>query len=216
MSQVQIAGPTKRMQGHESGYQGVGERPAWRVPQRIKEYTGGIPRPMFWVRESLLRHRDDLEQLLRQEYNRQQQLVGCPGVSKAVPPNLKKVIDALEDALAEVEAAITAQQRQHASLAEAVRRVQTVPGIGKRNSLWLAVVLYRGQTLTGGTGTAKGLRAFLGLDPTRHESGTSVRGPRSISRMGGPGASAVVPGCPGRGAGQESPAYLLPAPGRCA
>ena len=65
-----------------------------------------------------------------------------------------------------------------------MRRVQTVPGIGKRNSLWLVVVLYRWHTLTGGAGTAKGLTAFLGLDPTLHESGTSVRGPRSISRMG--------------------------------
>jgi transposase len=153
---------------------------------------GAACNPAAWVAlpaevselESLLRRRDDLEQLLRQERNRQQQLVGRPGVSKAVPPSLKKVIDALEEALAEVEAALTAQQRQHASLDEAVRRVQTVPGIGKRNSLWLVVVLYRWQTLTGGSGTAKGLTAFLGLDPTRHESGTSVRGPRSISRMG--------------------------------
>lgn len=46
------------------------------------------------------------------------------------------------------------------------------------------VVLYRWSTLTNGQGDAKGLTAFLGLDPTPHESGTSVRGPTPISRMG--------------------------------
>lgn len=149
------------------------EPPAWTaLPAEVSEL------------ESLLRRRDDLEQMIRQERNRQQQLTGRPGVAQAVPPNLQKVLGALEEALAEVEAAIAAHQRQHAALAEAVRRVQTVPGIGKRNSLWLVVVLYRWHTLTGGAGTAKGLTAFLGLDPTLHESGTSVRGPRSISRMG--------------------------------
>lgn len=134
--------------------------------------------------ESLLRRRDDLEQLLRQERNRLQQLGARPGVAAAVPPSLQKVIGALEDALRELEEAIAAHQQQHPAIAQAVRRVQTVPGIGRRNSLWLVVVLYRWQTLTGGQGTTKGLTAFVGLDPTCHESGTSVRGPRTISRMG--------------------------------
>lgn len=134
--------------------------------------------------DSLLRRRDDLEQLLRQERNRLQQLTGRPGVASTVPPNLQKVIGALEEALEEVDEAIAAHQRQHPPLAEAITRLQTVPGIGPRNSLWLVVVLYRWQTLTGGQGDAKGVTAFVGLDPTCHESGTSVRGPRTISRMG--------------------------------
>lgn len=147
--------------------------PAWTaLPSEVSEL------------ESLLRRRDDLEGLLRQERNRLQQLSGRPGVAQAVPPSLKKVIEALEEALAEVEAAIAAHQRQHPSLATAVQRVQSVPGVGKRNSLWLVVVLYRWSTLTDGKGDAKGLTAFLGLDPTPHESGTSVRGPTPISRMG--------------------------------
>lgn len=134
--------------------------------------------------ESLLRRRDDLEQLLRQERNRLQQLLDRPGVAKAVPPNVKKVIEALEEALAQVEEALVEHQRQYRAIAEAVRRVRTVPGIGKRTSLWLVVVLYRWQRLTEGQGGSKGLTAFVGLDPTPHESGTSVRGPTPISRMG--------------------------------
>jgi transposase len=134
--------------------------------------------------ESLLRRRDDLEQLLRQERNRQQQLAGRPGVAQAVPPSLQKVIDALEEALRELEEAIAAHHQQHPALAAAIRRVRTVPGIGARNSLWVVVVLYRWQVLTHGTGDAKGLTAYVGLDPTVHESGTSVRGARTISRTG--------------------------------
>jgi transposase len=147
--------------------------PAWTaLPREVAEL------------ESLLRRRDDLEQLLRQERNRQQQLVGRPGVAQAVPPSLQKVIDALEEALRELEEAIAAHQQQHPALAAAIRRVRTVPGIGARTSLWVVVVLYRWQVLTHGTGDAKGLTAYVGLDPTVHESGTSVRGARTISRTG--------------------------------
>ncbi len=134
--------------------------------------------------EILLRRRDDLEQVLRQERNRQQQLTNRPGVATAIPPRLKKVIEALEDALREVEQAIAAHQRQHADLDAAIQRVRTVPGIGARTCLWVVVVLYRWQTLTNGKGETKGLTAYVGLDPTVYESGTSVRGPRTISRIG--------------------------------
>lgn len=134
--------------------------------------------------ESLLRRRDDLEQLLQQERNRQQQLTNRPGVAKAVPPSLKKVIEALEDALRDVEEAIAELQRQHPALAKTIQLVRTVPGIGARNCLWIVVVLYRWQTLTNGKGETKGLTAFVGLDPTVYESGTSVRGSRTISRTG--------------------------------
>jgi transposase len=147
--------------------------PAWTaLPSEVEEL------------ESLLRRRDDVEQLLRQERNRQQQLAQRPRVARAVPPSLNKVIGALEEALRELDEAIAAHQQQHPALAEAVQRVRTVPGVGERNSLWLVVVLYRWQVLTGGKGDAKGLTAFVGLDPTVHESGKSVRGPRTISRMG--------------------------------
>ena len=38
--------------------------------------------------------------------------------------------------------------------------------------------------LTNGQGSAKGLTAYVGLDPQPYESGTSVRKPATISRMG--------------------------------
>lgn len=156
-------------------YGATHDLPAWTaLPSAVEEL------------ESLLRRREDLEQLLRQERNRQQHLAHRPGVARAVPPSLEKVIGALEEALREVEEAIAAHQRQHPAIAEAVRVVRTVPGIGARNVLWVVVVLYRWQALTGGTGTAKGLTAYVGLDPTVHESGTSVRGARHISRQGLP------------------------------
>lgn len=153
---------------------------------------GAACRPPTWTvlpsevseLESLLRRREDIEGLLRQERNRLQQLQDRPGVARAVPPSLRKVIQSLEEALEELEEAIAGHQREHPGLAEAAHRLQTVPGIGRRNSLWLVVALYRWSVLTNGSGTVKGFTAFLGLDPTPRESGSSVRGRSTISRMG--------------------------------
>lgn len=134
--------------------------------------------------ESLLRRREDLEQLLRQERNRLRQLRGRPGVADAVSSSLDKVIDALAEALRELDEAIAQQQRQHRRLAETAKRLRSVPGVGERSCLWLLVLLERWHQLSGGKGDAKGLTAFVGLDPTAYQSGTSVRGPSSISRQG--------------------------------
>lgn len=134
--------------------------------------------------ESLLERQRDLEQMLRQERNRQQGLVGRPGVAPPVGANLETVIAALEGALRELEEAIKEQLKQHPSLAQSARRLRQVPGVGAKSVLPLLVLLYRWQTLTAGAGRAKGLAAFVGLDPQTHRSGTSVRGRETISRQG--------------------------------
>jgi transposase len=74
--------------------------------------------------------------------------------------------------------------QRHAALAAAVRRLKTVPGVGAKTVVPLLVLLYRWQVLTNGQGSAKGLTAYVGLDPQPYESGTSVRKPATISRMG--------------------------------
>lgn len=134
--------------------------------------------------ESLLERRRDLEQMLQQERNRQQAVTGRPGVAARVPASVQEVIDALEGALQKVEEAIKAHLKQHKSLRQQAKRLRTVPGVGERNVLPLLVLLCRFATLTDGQGEAKQLVAYAGLDPKTHESGTSVRGRRTISRMG--------------------------------
>lgn len=134
--------------------------------------------------DNLLKRRQDLEQLLRQEKNRLGELQGRPGVPPAVVRSLQEVSAALEKALAELEAAITQHLRQHDHRQRQANRLLPLPGIGQKNVLPLLVLLFRWHTLTDGQGSAKGLTALVGLDPQPFESGSSVRRTASISHMG--------------------------------
>lgn len=138
--------------------------------------------------ESLVRRKDDLAQLLRQEQNRQHALAHRPGVARAVPASVERVIGLLEEELRQVEDAIAAHLQAQTALQERLALLRTVPGIGARTVVPLLVTLGRWDTRTGGAGSAKALVAYVGLDPRPHESGTSVRGRPAISRQGDRGA----------------------------
>lgn len=134
--------------------------------------------------DSLLRRHVDLTTMLRQERNRLEALGQRPQVAGAVPTSVARLIGALEEELRQIEAEITRQLAQHPPLAAEARLLRSVPGIGARNVLPLLVLLHRWQTLTAGRGDAKGLVAYVGLDPQPHESGTSVHARATISRLG--------------------------------
>ena len=134
--------------------------------------------------DSLLQRRQDLEQMVQQEKNRIEALRGRPGIASPVIANLERVIQALQEALQEVERAIADHQRQHAHLHQDAQRLLALPGVGPKVVLPLLVQLHRWQTLTAGQGTSKGLTALVGLDPQPYESGRSVRKRSSISKMG--------------------------------
>jgi transposase len=134
--------------------------------------------------DNLLARRHDLETMVRQERNRLGELTDRPGVPKSVLTNLEQVIQTLEKAGQEIEAAIEQHLQQHAYLHEHRRRLLTIPGIGPKTVLPLLVLLLRWQTLTDGQGNDKGLTALVGLDPTPHASGTSVYQRPTISKMG--------------------------------
>ncbi len=134
--------------------------------------------------ESLVRRRDDLQEMLRQERNRQQALERRPHQHQSVPRSLERLVDTLAEELAAVERAIADHIKQSTELAAAARRLRTLPGVGPQTVAALLVVLWRWQVLTEGEGSAKGLTAYVGLDPQPHQSGTSVNKPSAISRMG--------------------------------
>jgi transposase len=192
---------------HEQGWQV--SRPN---PKRVRDFAKGLGRraktdrldalvlaqyaaerqPSAWAPlpsevselESLLERQRELAQMLGQEKRRLEALSGRPGVAAGVPETIERMIESLEATLAQVEEAIRAHLKQYAKLAQEAKRLRKVPGIGERNGLALLVLMHRWHTLTGGRGEAKGLVAFVGLDPQTHESGTSVRGRGTISRMG--------------------------------
>jgi transposase len=134
--------------------------------------------------DSLQRRKDDVEQMLRQEYNRRHALAQRPGQHAAVPQSLDRLIEALEQELAAVERAIAEHLRRHPVLQAAMRRLRTVPGVGAKTVVPLLILLWRWQVLTDGQGTPKGLTAYVGLDPQPFQSGTSVHQTPTISRMG--------------------------------
>jgi transposase len=134
--------------------------------------------------DSLLKRRQDLEQMLQQEKNRLQEMATRPGIAPAVKSSLQQVVEALQEALRQVEEAIAAQMRQHAHLQEEAKRLLVLPGIGPKVVLPLLVLLYRWHTMTAGEGSTKGISAFVGLDPKTHASGRTNRQHLPISKMG--------------------------------
>jgi transposase len=136
--------------------------------------------------EHLLGRKQDLEKLLRQEGNRQHNLSQHPTLPAAVHQNLQQVVEALEKALAAIEAEIEALLDHHADLQAQRRLLLSVAGVGQKTVLDLLVFLHRWHVLTSGQGDAKGLTAYAGLDPTPYHSGTSVYKRPAISKQGDP------------------------------
>lgn len=134
--------------------------------------------------DSLLRRREDLEKMVREERNRRQALAYKPRASDATRKSVERVIEVLEEELAQVEEDIQELLDEHPHLKTEVRRLLTVNGIGSKTVLPILVFLYRWQARTAGKGTAKGATAFAGLDPQEHRSGSSVYKRSTISKMG--------------------------------
>jgi transposase len=137
--------------------------------------------------DSLLKRRQDLEKMLQQEQNRAlrapEEMAHRPGIAPAVGSSLQQVVEALQEALRQVEQAIANHMRQYAHLQQEAKRLLALPGIGPKVVLPLLVLLYRWQTLTSGKGSSKGISAFVGLDPKTHSSGRTTRH-LPISKMG--------------------------------
>jgi len=136
--------------------------------------------------ESLLARRRELRQMLQAEHNRQQQFAIHPQAAATVQHSIQTVVGSLQTALAEIEQALGDWREHNPSLDEQADRLDTLPGVGPKTVLPLLALLVRWDGLTAGQGADKALTAFVGLDPTVHTSGTSVRKRSLISRRGSP------------------------------
>lgn len=134
--------------------------------------------------DSLLKRRLDLEQALQKEQTRLSELTGRPGIAPKVQESLQQVIEALTKALTELQQAIDELCQAHEPFRVNLARLLALPGVGPKVVLPLLVKLLQWQSLTSGEGDAKGLTAFVGLDPQPYESGGSVRKQPGISKMG--------------------------------
>jgi transposase len=134
--------------------------------------------------DQLLRRRDDVKDGLERERRRHEQLGVRPDASTTVRASVERLLKTLEDELADLERAIAEQVQRHAMLLANKQRLLTVPGVGPRVVLPLLVACERSYALAAEQGTAKGVVAYVGLDPQPHESGTSVWQRARISRQG--------------------------------
>lgn len=134
--------------------------------------------------DQLLRRRDDVTDWLQRERRRHEQLGVRPDASPTVRASVERLLKTLEDELADLERAIAEQVQRYARLQAMQERLRTVPGVGSRVVLPLLVACERYHALAGKQGSAKGMAAYVGLDPQPHESGTSVHHRALISRQG--------------------------------
>ena len=98
--------------------------------------------------------------------------------------DMKKVIAFLEQRIQQLQKVIKEHLEAHLHLKKQRKLLLTVSGVGDKNVLYILVMMHRWGVLTDGEGDAKGLVAYLGLDPKHHESGTSVPKRSSISGQG--------------------------------
>lgn len=174
------------------GYRGKSDR----IDARILAHYGAERRPQprpqlaeeVSALDSLLKRRADLEQALQKEQTRLGELTGRPGIAPQVLESLQQVITALREALGQIQQTIEELSQDHQPFQQQLARLLALPGVGPKVVLPLMVKLFQWQTLTNGEGSAKGLTAFVGLDPQPYESGGcplgAVRKHPGISKMG--------------------------------
>ena len=133
--------------------------------------------PASHIRElrELVRRIDSLKAARVQEINRQKSGMASSAVANSVAGHLKWLDQEIAAIMAAVQAVVAADPilgRNHALQL-------TIPGIGPVTAPTLLAELPNI-----GEFTPKGLAAFAGLSPQEHSSGSTVRRPGRISRMG--------------------------------
>ena len=127
-----------------------------------------------------LAQRDALLALRQQVRNQRHALLQGPTVIASVQARMEALIATLTTQIAAVEAELAAVVDQDTAWADAIKRLQGIPGVGLLTASWL-VVSTLNFTLCA---TAEQAAAYAGLVPVPHQSGTSVRGRPAIGRAG--------------------------------
>jgi transposase len=125
--------------------------------------------------------RDALAEMRQQGRNQRHALEQWPVVIPSVLQHLAAIETDLDARLTALDADIAAML-QHGAWAESVQLLQSIPGIGPLTAAWLLVVTRNFELCA----TPAAAVAYVGLHPSQHESGTSVRGRPQLGRGGRP------------------------------
>jgi len=124
---------------------------------------------------SLERHRDDLQQSLTQQKNRL-----ATSKEPAVQASLQRLIDALQQELAQVDQQVAELVEQDETLRHNKALLRSIKGIGDKTAYKLLAELYDLPHYE----TARAAAADAGLTPAHFESGDTVRRKAKLSKVG--------------------------------
>lgn len=133
------------------------------------------PEPAWFEVRALLRQLEDLQQTRQQQVNRLHS-----ATSRVVRLQLEQHIGFIDAQITQLKQQLKQHLKQHPALKRQVELLKSIPGIGDLTACRLVGEI---RSVTAFTDVRQ-LVAFVGLDPTRHDSGRSVRGSRAISRQG--------------------------------
>jgi len=137
---------------------------AWQPPSELQRRL-----------RSLERHRDDLQQSLTQQKNRL-----ATSKEPAVQASLQRLIDALQQELAQVDQQVAELVEQDETLRHNKALLRSIKGIGDKTAYKLLAELYDLPHYE----TARAAAADAGLTPAHFESGDTVRRKPKLSKVG--------------------------------
>jgi transposase len=117
---------------------------------------------------------DDLKKARVQEENR------LESASKTTKEDINAHINYLDQSIINIEKMIKEHINAHADLKEKKELVSTIPGIGNTTASMILAFLGTPEKFE----NAKQMAAFVGLNPRRYQSGSSVLGKTRLSKVG--------------------------------
>lgn len=133
------------------------------------------PEPSWYELRALLRHLEDLQATRQQQVNRLH-----AATTAVVRAQLQAHIAFIDEQITQLKHQVRDHLKQHPTLRDQVRLLTSIPGIGELTAWRLVAEIQALATFD----NVRQVVAYVGLDPTGHESGSSVHGGRSISRQG--------------------------------
>lgn len=152
---------------------------------------GHLTKPRPWQPElpeyrrltALLRRLEALETDRQREANRLEKARLSQPAEAEVIASLERSLEWLDSEGQPLRAAIEDPIDRHPTLRQQRQRLRSIPGIGPVLSRRLVALLQHGQRFA----SVAQFASYLGLTPTEHQSGSSVRGRPHLSKTG-PGA----------------------------
>jgi len=138
------------------------------------------PPPAWRELQTLVRHLEDLEADRQRQLNRQHALAHAAHPSPFVQAHLQQQIAFLSTQIDQVKQQIQDHIDQHPDLKQRRDLLDTIPGIGP---LTAAKLLGEFGDMSQFSDVRQ-VVAFAGLNPRHRQSGSSIRGRTSISKMG--------------------------------